>query len=338
VSNYLCLAAYENDITTFIGNAIGEMPFLKRVAFEFCDIVTGPWLQHLPKTIIDLSITCTPLLKSETFEKYLRSHGATLKRLILNNNNSLNLDFLSHLKSTCPRLEELSMNLIYFKSSRVTDLIPPNYDQLLSPNLKPTWPTTMRRIDMSHLRHWESDAVVMFFESLTEEAEDLRNLRYLSLSVHVDLPWHERAGFRDKWTTQFKKIFKRKPQSPVTYMQSFKSYRLWMEAQKNKSKRTRRSSEEQSGDSSNPSVARLRPRRSINYASDSSSPKNTLRGEVMAALGGGRRQVADGPEHAVQGLCEVVDIRIDNGRPNEKEFRESDMLDSEESGDSDYDS
>jgi hypothetical protein len=178
----------------------------------------------------------------------------------------------------------------------------------------------------------------MFFESLTEEADDLRNLRYLSLSVHVDLPWHERAGFRDKWTTQFKKIFQRKPQSPVTYMQSFKSYRLWMEAQKDKSKRTRRSSEEQSGDSSNPSAARLRPRRSINYASDSSSPKNTLRGQVMAALDGGRRHVAGGPEHAVQGLCEVVDIRIDNGRPNEKEFRESDMLDSEESGDSDYDS
>jgi hypothetical protein len=31
-----------------------------------------------------------------------------------------------------------------------------------------------------------------------------------------------------------------------------------------------------------------------------------------------------------------VDIRIDNSRPNEREFRESDMVDSEISGDSDY--
>jgi hypothetical protein len=314
------------------------MPYLTRLSFEFCDIVTGVWLQHLPKTLTDLSITCSPSLKSEPFSEYLHSHGASLRRLTLNNNNSLSLDFFSQLKSTCPHLEELSMNLIYFKSSRITDLIPPNYERLLGPNSRPTWPSTLRKIDMSHLRHWESDAVVMFFESIIEGAENVQNLRYLSLSVHVDLPWHERAGFRDKWRTLFEKVFRRKSQLPVIYMQSFKSYRLWKEAQKNNPKCTRASSEERSGDSSNPSVGRLRPRRSINYASDSSSLKHSLRGQVVTALEASRTRVAKEPEHPVQGLCDVVDIRIDNGRPNEKEFRESDMLDTEESGDSDYDS
>jgi hypothetical protein len=37
-----------------------------------------------------------------------------------------------------------------------------------------------------------------------------------------------------------------------------------------------------------------------------------------------------------QALCDVVDVRIDNARPRDRAYRESDMLDSEESGDEDY--
>ena len=39
----------------------------------------------------------------------------------------------------------------------------------------------------------------------------------------------------------------------------------------------------------------------------------------------------------VQGLCDVVVVRIDNSRPTEEQFDERDFLDEERSGDEDWD-
>ena len=44
----------------------------------------------------------------------------------------------------------------------------------------------------------------------------------------------------------------------------------------------------------------------------------------------------DGTEYFIQGMCDVVDIRIDNLRPAEKQFSETDFLDAEPSGDEDW--
>jgi hypothetical protein len=58
-----------------------------------------------------------------------------------------------------------------------------------------------------------------------------------------------------------------------------------------------------------------------------------------------KRRGAEGAEaekekprkEVVQGMCEVVDFKIDNLRPTEKQFREADFLDSEPEGDEDWD-
>lgn len=42
------------------------------------------------------------------------------------------------------------------------------------------------------------------------------------------------------------------------------------------------------------------------------------------------------PERFIQGLCTVVDVRIDNQRPREEQFNESHFLDSEASGDEEW--
>lgn len=42
------------------------------------------------------------------------------------------------------------------------------------------------------------------------------------------------------------------------------------------------------------------------------------------------------PERFIQGLCNVVDVRIDNQRPREEQFNESHFLDSEASGDEEW--
>lgn len=59
-----------------------------------------------------------------------------------------------------------------------------------------------------------------------------------------------------------------------------------------------------------------------------------------------RRRVANGAKEkekeepkreVIQGMCEIVDFKIDNLRPTEKQFREADFLDSEPEGDEDWD-
>ena len=46
--------------------------------------------------------------------------------------------------------------------------------------------------------------------------------------------------------------------------------------------------------------------------------------------------VAHDAELYVQGLCDVVDVLIDNLRPTEEQLREDDFLDDEVSGDEDW--
>jgi hypothetical protein len=321
--------------------ALSEMKYLRLLRLEYCKAVTGMWLQHLPKHITTLELCCCPGVDAAGFQEYLESHGSELRTLVLDHNINLGLDFLSILKLACPHLRELSMDLIYFDIDRVSVVMKPGYENILPAGLTPTWPTELEKLNLSHLRRWESsEQLVTFFESIIENAENLPKLRHLALSISINLTWHERAGFRDKWTSLFEKVFLRKTKSPATFLQSFKAYRLYKESLTQKPKHKRSSSHDSSASSS---AGRLRPKRRVNYTSDGSNvagSQMSLRGRVFAALKDGPSvsQATEGDTQYIHGLCDVVDIRIDNSRPKEREFRESDMLDSEESGDSDYDS
>lgn len=316
---------------------IQELAELRRLRFEFSPICSATWLRLLPKTLTTLELHCCISMESVGFEKYLSSHGNALNTLILDHNHCLNLDFLPTLKSSCPKLEMLSMELLYFRDDRVETMIRPGYSELLSTGAVPTWPSTLQNISLSHLRQCDGEMAIVLFESLINEAEHLSALRHLSISASVEgLHWQERAGFRDKWKALFERVFLIKKRAPLPYLQSFKTHRLWLEEQNKKPKRTRTSSKELS-DNSSSEMGRLRPRNTVNYASDDSSEEgNSLRGKLFAALGGKKKLENAPDDFVVQGLCDVVDIRIDNGRPTEKEFRESDLLDSEQSGDSDF--
>lgn len=53
---------------------------------------------------------------------------------------------------------------------------------------------------------------------------------------------------------------------------------------------------------------------------------------------GGKEKEKEKPKpEVIQGMCEVVDFKIDNLRPTENQFREADFLDSEPEGDEDWD-
>jgi hypothetical protein len=308
----------ENEWNQALARSIQGMSRVRRLRFEFCKVVSATWLQFLPKTLTTLELYCCANVETDGLQAYLESYGTALRTIVLDHNRYLSLDFLACLKSACPNLEELSMDLIYFEAERVSTVVQPGYLKLLQSGSVPSWPSCLMKLSLTHLRQWDSDTVNMFFESIISQAESLQQLRQLSLSVSVDIDWHERAGFRDKWTSLFQTVFKRTPKDPVKYLQSMKTYRLYKEAQKGV-KRTRTMNQDQSGDSS--STGRLRPRGTMSLRRKATDVLSSVESEST---------------QYIQGKCDVVDIRIDNSRPNEREFRESDMMDSEISGDSDY--
>jgi hypothetical protein len=79
-----------------------------------------------------------------------------------------------------------------------------------------------------------------------------------------------------------------------------------------------------------PPTRRLRPRKSAtDDDTDTNGPVSTLGGSL-------RDMVMKTLEIHIQGMCDEVDVRIDNLRPREEQFHESDFLDSEPSGDEDW--
>ena len=77
-------------------------------------------------------------------------------------------------------------------------------------------------------------------------------------------------------------------------------------------------------------AATPRPGRSESISSSSSSHASD--GDEPAKPGNWRTK----PEKFIQGMCNVVDIKIDNQRPREEQYNESHFLDSEASGDEDW--
>jgi hypothetical protein len=296
-------------------DTLKSLPNIKSLRFEFCNIVQGPWLLRLPHSLNCLELHCSSFLTSWHLERYLQTHGRSLRKLVLDHNPTLNLNFLASLQVSCPDLEEISMDLIYTNPNRADEIIPANFDEMLDKRCVPTWPKSLRKIQILHLRQWESEAAVVFFSSIMDASKNLRGLRHLILSASIDLDWRERTTFRDKWVSDFERVFLRKSDPPAAYLASKKAFRKW------KGPQTHASPAKSERSDASDSARYLRPRRATHDDLAAS-----LRSQVVVALGGASED----------GMCDVIDIRIDNSRPRENEFRESDFLDSEVSGDEDW--
>jgi hypothetical protein len=251
------------------------------------------------------------------------------------------------------------MDLTYYSKFVTSSAAEPEYENLLLPDEHPTWPSTLQSIEMHHLRQWTGSAAQNFFSSLIDSARDLPDLRNLALSVSLDISWRERATLRDQWEEKFKSVFMRSSPPPNLHWMSLRGFREWKEKQNAKTmshvevkgvtilenaieddEDVPRSSRRQNHtaqianlptpqQSDSGSRRRLRPRKNASDSDEQSAeagPSNSLRGMVMHAL-----------EKHVQGMCNVVDIRIDNLRPTERQLHERDFLDSEPSGDEEWD-
>jgi hypothetical protein len=342
-----------------VASALVTLPHLRALSFETCGIVSGRLLPLLPANLVSLSITNCGELLSDSLQAFLATHGAHLEDLVLNHNQSLNMSFLTNLKQSCPRLEIFRMDMTYYSSLSMSSDNEPLYETLLAETERPTWPSTLRSIDLEYLRKWNSTAATNFFESLIEAAEELPCLREMVIIAMVDTDWRQRAEFRRKWTDQFRKVFAQKCEPPNPHLVSLKAYREWktqtlsteVEVEKNDSliedvleaveaaKLDHRSSDSDSdapllasrkqkqGDSWGSKRLRSRSKATRSY-DESSAEEMELDSEDEAS--------DEAEVRFVQGRCHTVLFRIDNFRPREEIYGEADFLDAEPSDDEEW--
>lgn len=349
------------DPVTALGNVISPLRELKSLSLTSC--YAEPWLpvlSHLPTTLTSFNITNSHTLDFMDLAPFLSSHGGSLKHIVLNHNSALGLQFLISLGQSCPKLQTLYMDTtLYapFSTSQMT----PTYDTLLAPSEKPTWPTTLESIELLHLQKWDSAGAETFFKSLLTASEELESLRRIIIKVSLSIGWRDRAGFRDKWIGRLHRVFLRQWKDPDPHLYSMKAYRLsklpkapvgtratvtiadppptngaesgdttaspGIGTPTRRSRRTRTTTKAHtnSSDDSNKQPS-SRPPKSAHDDADSTDEEQDLEDKAF-----------DEQLH-IQGLCTTVDITIDNLRPSEVQFTEGDFLDSEPSGDEDWNS
>lgn len=337
-------------------SAISYLPKLKDLTFISCDIVMEDFLLRLPPTLERLELTNCLEVTADILQSYLATNGSQLRELVLKSNAALNLSFLTSLKAACPKLERLVMDTIYYSERQNYNDAYAFYDHLLTASEIPTWPSTLRHLELSNLQKWGADAASTLFQSLIDAAPELLDLRQLIIQAHIDIAWRDRADFRDNWVDKLRAVFLHKASPPAPHLCSLRRYREWKEEQPLPRKALengdaadltqrqlahvritpRKASldhtplfEADSGDEDQPHT-RAPPRRSARVA-ETASLTVTPGSDTSET-----EEEDDAPASFVQGLCRIVDIRIDNQRPRETQYTEANFIDSELSGDEDW--
>lgn len=375
-----------------LAEAINLLPKLSDLHFHICS-VNDRLLSKLPHNLQTLEIVECPVLKSSSLDEFLAAKGGNMRQLILNHNQSLNLSFLTHLAQYCPKLELIKADLRYFGSLNVTRDTDPRYDALLDGE-RPTWPATLRNLELFHLRKWNLNNAELFFSSLIDSAKTLPDLRQIRIKASLDESgWRERIAFRDNWTGKLRRVFLRRSPPPNPHLKSIAAFNIFKLQQKKgktvgreqpqtltratatnlKTEGTIRASRVEvvprmtiknasESDSDTPLVnvrrstraktqrediytlsesSPMRPkaprrRRRRKGSDDSSSEDSAIDDDGIHEPDTQRTSVDCGAQLYVQGLCNVVDVLIDNLRPTEEQLKEDDFLDDEVSGDEDW--
>ena len=226
-----------------LAQSISALPNLRHLTFESCNIVDDELLPLLPRQLTGLTLINCPTVSSDNLQPYLDSHGSKLKELTLSHNLSLNLSFLPWLASACPQLEQLKMDFQYFGSHSLHPNPSPNFEVLLLSSEIPTWPSTLRTLELVHLRNWSLETAEMFLQSLVLSASNLLQLRRLVLKAILKIGWRDRANFRDLWIPKLSHVFLRKPDPPSRQLMSMNSWRAYKD---NSSAATEQDSEDES--------------------------------------------------------------------------------------------
>ncbi|KAK4580287.1 hypothetical protein LTR86_000490 [Recurvomyces mirabilis] len=352
-----------------LATSIGLIQGLKDLTFISCEVLVDNFLERLPTSLERLEITNCLELTGGMLHSYLLTGGSQLRELVLNHNPALNLTFLTSLKTACPKLEVLKMDLRLFSEKINSNDAEPLYEELLGNEDIPTWPTTLRHLELTQLNRWQAEAAQNLFRSLVDNSVELPDLRGLILHSHINIPWRQRAEFRDQWIDRLQHVYARRADAPNPYLGSLRQFAEWKAAQAvgwdiKQNGRAKPDDPEAPDDfivgRGISHVQISSPKRhdgDTDVFSESSPEKqgggeakvrrstrvkeSVVRVELSATASDSEIEDEDDEQEDqaglhVQGLCNIVDIRIDNQRPRENEFTAGDFLDDEISGDEDW--
>lgn len=355
-----------------LAGAISALPNLKHLSFEVADLGNGDLLPKLPRSLESLHISECACLTSDMLYSFLLTHGGNLRELVLDYNQSLSLSFLVILAVACPQLRCLKMDLTFHSSFTTFSDSNPNFETLLSHNQIPTWPRTLQSLELLHLRKWDATSAENLFASLISSAIELPDLRRLILKASIEIGWRDRAVFRDRWIGTMQKVFLRKSTLPLLPPGTGRSKEFQIPRGKPpagghadgptalrfrlRGTRSNRPNYVEA-DEHEPIAERSNQRRSRRQTQQETDiqlllehrkareevasrmpihPNEMSRDDTASEIDDGLQSHRKSDEPAIQGMCDIVDIRIDNLRPAELQFLEKDFLDEEVSGDEDW--
>ncbi|KAF7530307.1 hypothetical protein PCG10_003678 [Penicillium crustosum] len=311
--------------------AVHMLPELQRLDIIESSLVSGEILASLPNTLRSLTLNNCDRLWSLDLTAYMSLHGSNLRELSLSHNRHLNMSFIQTLGQCCENLEVFKMDLSMHDASSYHD-VEPHFEDLLVKTEVPTWPAKLQEIELTQLRKWDDATAEVFFTSLVNAAPQLRDLRRLVISAILKIGWRDRATFRERWIGLLEKVFLRRSVPPDPNLRSLKKRPL---------KPTTFTTRNDPGglgagiDDSRPSTADSGPSNSSKRQSTRLAHQKS--NETDDAGGGSSLVGTPQPEAGnIQGMCDIVNIRIDNQRPTELQFNENDFLDDELSGDEDW--
>ncbi|KAK1514180.1 uncharacterized protein CCOS01_14120 [Colletotrichum costaricense] len=350
------LLAEDQKSVSLLANSILALPNLDDLVFESSTIITTSLFPLLPARLRRLELVNCAEVIADDFSLFLVTKGHQLQSLVLNHNRSLNLSFLTVLGTACPHLKELRMNLQYFSLLESSNDRLPSYDTLLLPNEVPSWPASLQVVHLENLRHWSSGAAdtavaEAFLQSLIDSAEELPDLRHISIKAMLSISWRSRVELRKSWQEKFEKIFLRQSPDPKPHFTLQKplpveSSPLVVGKRKSKkpaaepSRRSKRVVSHASGTSSRASSTsrglrgqQLQPKSYAEPDSDEFDSENDVDMEEPGEeFNKGETDEASEEAAAdtfVQGMCNVVDIHIDNQKPREHQYSMDDFLNDE---------
>lgn len=317
------LVAQESALAT----ALQELPQIERLDLIECTLVKDTLLPQLPSTISSLTLSNCDRVYSKYFLAFLKSHGEHLRELNLSHNRHLNMSFSTELAQCCPNLKKFKMDISIHDISSYHDT-EPHFHDLIEESEIPTWPETLQEIELVQLRRLNSVTAEAFFMSLIDAAPSLQNLRRLVVSAILQINWRDRANFRERWISRLEKTFLRRSPPPDPNLRSLRKRPL-------KPSQTAAAETGAVDEPGRPSTAGSDPPTPSKRHSSRLAQRKVS--EIIEADMSPVASSSQPGEEQLQGMCDVVSIRIDNQRPTEMQFNENDFLDDEPSDDSDWD-
>ncbi|KAI9890999.1 MAG: hypothetical protein M1814_003350 [Vezdaea aestivalis] len=295
--------------------SINALTHLESLTLESCPMVAGDLLNGLEQPLKVLKLIDCANLKSKMIAAFLPQHGSSISELVLDHNAGLDLSFLTTLKEHCPNLKVLQVDMYLPFQDNL-----PSFEAAIGNDDKPTWPVSLRSLNLHQIKKWEKAGAETLFRSLLQSSTQLKDLRTLQVNAVLSLPVRERVDFRREWVDRFEKVFLRRPSPPSNHLCSLEAWGRYKEAQKV-------IVGEHGLQMANGAVTKL-PRRS-NRFSDANEDDSNARKITTESTGN---------DSVCPRQCDMVEILVDNSKQtSECKFTEDDFLDSEPSGDESYD-